>query len=66
MLVPLEMVWLLRWSITRRRFGEGKPFDFNERARTITPRREERKLPPAPGRTPRGDRVPADEILPRK
>ena len=44
----------------------GKPFDFNERARTIAPRREERKLPPAPGRTPRGDRVPADETLPRK
>lgn len=43
----------------------GEPFDFEERARTST-RREERKLPPPPGRTPRGDSVPADEILPRK
>lgn len=43
----------------------GKPFDFEERARNTT-RREERKLPPPPGRTPRGDRVPSDEILPRK
>jgi hypothetical protein len=44
----------------------GKPFDFNERARTIVPPREGQKLPPAPGRTPRADKVPADEILPRK
>jgi hypothetical protein len=44
----------------------GKPFDFDERARTTVPKREERKLPPAPGRTPRADKAPADEILPRR
>ena len=44
----------------------GKPFNFDERARTIVPPREDRKLPPAPGRSPRADEVPADEILPKK
>jgi hypothetical protein len=44
----------------------GKPVDFAERARTIAPSRERPKVPPAPGRTPRADKVPANDILPRK
>jgi len=44
----------------------GTSFNFNERTRSTERATQERKLPPAPGRTPRSDKVPADEILPRK
>jgi hypothetical protein len=44
----------------------GARFGFDERARSIAPPRPDRKLPPVPGPTPRAEKVPADEILPRK